>query len=318
MKDLDPFKLARVVIQNDALLERGHEEERLLKAEISRISPLGDFSLNELRELEKEGKRHIQFFCVKQSKSIKASACDELIYLSTDYDMDYYMSVSTKVESFPEMIEMHIEKTLSELEQELFQVQESIRSAEKELKEDTAYITYLKEHLVHEVNHSELELAQDEVDTHLGESLFAIEAWVPKNRLHGLFPLLEGLGIHAEEISIEKTDRVPTYMENSGFGKIGEDLVHIYDTPATDDRDPSTWVFWSFAVFYAMIISDAGYGLIYLILALFLKKKFGSASASSSAKRFIRLLMTLSVSIIVWGGRLPVLTLAFTCSQKIP
>ena len=30
---------------------------------------------------------------------------------------------------------------------------------------------------------------------------------------------------------------MPTYLENEGAGRIGEDLVHIYDTPSPDVRD---------------------------------------------------------------------------------
>lgn len=299
VKDLEPLKLAKTVVENKEWLERLYEEERMMKVEVARLMPLGDFSIDELREIEREGNRRIQFFCVKQSKAKKMVVPDDLIYLNTEYDMDYYMSVSDRVESFSGMIEMHIEKSLSTLERELSHVRDSIKNCEKELKEDCAYLNFLKEHLIHELNHYRLAVAQEEVDSHMNETLFAVEAWVPENRLHSLFPLLEGLGIHSEEISIEKTDRVPTYMENSGFGKVGEDLVHIYDTPASDDKDPSTWVFWSFAVFYAMIISDAGYGLIYLALALFLRKK--TANARASVKRFVRLLTVLSVSVIVWG-----------------
>ena len=113
------------------------------------------------------------------------------------------------------------------------------------------------------------------------------------------FPLLEGLGIHAEEVAIEEGERIPTYMENKGYGKVGEDLVHIYDTPGPGDRDPSRWVFWSFAVFFAMIISDAGYGAIFLALAFFIKMKFKHMQASG--KRFLRLFTVLSSFCIVWG-----------------
>lgn len=299
VKDLDPLKLARTVVENKEWLERLLEEGRVMRAEISRLIPLGDFSIDEIRDIEREGKKRIQFFCVKKSKAKKMVVPDQLIYLSTEYDLDYYMSVSDRVETFSGMIEMHIEKSLSTLERELSHIDESIKNCEKELKEDCAYLNFLKEHLIHQLNHYRLAVAQDEVDSHMNASLFAVEAWVPENRLHSLFPLLEGLGIHAEEIAIEKIDRVPTYMENSGFGKVGEDLVHIYDTPAADDKDPSTWVFWAFAVFYAMIISDAGYGFLYLMLALFLRKK--TANARASIKRLVRLLTVLSISVIVWG-----------------
>ena len=149
------------------------------------------------------------------------------------------------------------------------------------------------------LNHYHLASTSSEISTHMNDSLFAIEGWIPENRLHGLFPLLEGLGIHAEEVAIEEGERIPTYMENKNYAKVGEDLVHIYDTPATTDKDPSGWVFWAFAIFFAMIISDAGYGLIFLALALFLRKKFKHIQASG--KRFLRLFTVLSSFCIGWG-----------------
>ena len=298
-KDLDTQKLATTVVKSKNWLEKLLEEKRLLEAEIARISPLGDFSLQELRALEQESNRYVQFFCVKQAKLKNESPPEELIHLNTEYDMKYFMSISDKIVSFPGMIEMHFEKSLSQLQRELDYATESIEKCEKELKENAAYIDFLKDHLALELNDYNLSFASEEVSSHLGDLLFAVEGWIPKNRLHGLFPLLEGLGIHAEEVAIEKGERVPTYMENKGYGKAGEDLVHIYDTPATNDKDPSTWVFWAFAIFFAMIISDAGYGVIFLGIAIFLRKKFTHVPAS--LKRFFRLFTILSCSCIIWG-----------------
>ncbi len=87
--------------------------------------------------------------------------------------------------------------------------------------------------------------------------------------------LADELNIHVEPIAAEEKDRIPTYLENEGVARLGEDLVHIYDTPSRTDRDPSRWVFFAFAVFFSMIIADAGYGLILLGLSLFLMYKFG-------------------------------------------
>ena len=105
----------------------------------------------------------------------------------------------------------------------------------------------------------------------LGDVVFAIEAWVPSSRVKGLLALLSGLSVYCEQIAIEHHDRVPTCMENSGAAKIGEDLVHIYDTPSTNDKDPSSWVLVFFSIFFAMIVADAGYGLIYLALGMLLE-----------------------------------------------
>lgn len=298
-KDLDPQKLIHTVIENAQWLEKLEEEERLLKSEISRIEPLGDFSLREIREIERDSGRHVQFFCVKKVKLKKIELNEGLIPIGSEYDMEYFMTISHKVESFQGMIELHFEKSLSELENELNIAKLKIQQCIQELKEDAAYFDFLKEHFIHALNHYHLVGTSKETFSHMDDALFAIEGWIPENRLHGLFPLLEGLGIHAEEVAIDKGEKIPTYMENKNFSKIGEDLVHIYDTPSTGDKDPSGWVFWGFAVFFAMIISDAGYGAIFLALSIFLRMKFKSASAAG--KRFFRLFTVLSIFCIIWG-----------------
>jgi len=298
-KDLDYQKLAHTVVESAQWLEKLEEEERLIEAEISRISPLGDFSLDEIRSIEKETGRHVQFFCVKRAKLKNLGLDEALIPVGSEYDMEYFMTVSPQIESFQGMIEMHFEKSLSQLENELEIARIKMDQCSKELKENAAYIDFLKGHLTNALNHFHLLSVSDDVTTHMNDQVFAIEGWIPENRLHGLFPLLEELGIHAEEIAVEDEDRVPTYMENKSYSKVGEDLVHIYDTPATNDKDPSAWVFWGFAVFFAMIISDAGYGVIFLALALFLKMKF--KHVQDSGRRFLRLFTVLSAFCIGWG-----------------
>ncbi len=111
--------------------------------------------------------------------------------------------------------------------------------------------------------------------------------------------------MHSEPIATEEHDRIPTYMENRGVQRIGEDLVKIYDIPASTDKDPSGWVFWFFALFFAMIVADGGYGLMYLGLCLYLKYKY--PVLKSSARRFLKLATILATSCVIWG----VLTSAF-------
>lgn len=298
-KDLDVQKLASSVVEDAQWLERLEEEKNLLASEISRIEPLGDFSFEEIREIEKDTGRHVQFFCVKRARLRTLELDEVMIPIGSEYDMEYFMTISPQVESFQGMIEMHFEKSLSQLENELEIASLKMKRCAEELKENATYIDFLKDHLTHALNHYHLMSASDDISTHINNHLFAIEGWIPENRLHGLFPLLEGLGIHAEEVAIEEGEKIPTYMENKNYAKVGEDLVHIFDTPATNDKDPSSWVFWGFAVFFAMIISDAGYGAIFLALAFFLRTKF--RHLKPSGKRFLRLFTILSTFCIGWG-----------------
>jgi len=292
-------KTADRVLFLKAEIERLMEEKRLIEAEISRVGPFGDFSLEDIDFIEKEGKRKIQFFCMKTAKSHKTNFTDEVIYIGTEYDLDYFVTINKQQTAYPEMIEMRIDRPVGELKLHLEIVKEKLHDSEVELKSYAGHIQFLHDTLIEELNHFHLQSAKKEVEFPIGESIFAIEAWVPENKTIQLFGLLDALAVHAEEIAIEESDRVPTCMENKGANALGEDLVKIYDIPATTDKDPSGWVLWAFALFFAMIVADGGYGLIYLGIALLLKLKF--PHLVEKGRRGFNLLVLLGVSCVVWG-----------------
>jgi len=280
-------------------IEKFHEEKRLLQAEISRVAPFGDFSMQDIDFIEKEGKRKMQFFCMKTAKSHKTDFPPEVIYITTEYDLDYFITINKEPCSYPGMIEMRIDRPVGELHIHLSFVEDSIHQLEAELKGFAGHIEFLHEALIEELNQYHLISAKKEIATPLNNSLFAVEAWVPQTKAHALFSFVDGMSVHYEQIAIEDSDRIPTYMENKGANRVGEDLVSIYDTPATTDKDPSGWVIWAFALFFAMIVADGGYGLIYLSIAWILKIKFPNLAGQS--RRLFKLLLILASSCVVWG-----------------
>jgi V/A-type H+-transporting ATPase subunit I len=122
---------------------------------------------------------------------------------------------------------------------------------------------------------------------------------VPVNRVSELKDSLAETDVHMAEIAMEEHEEAPTYLENKGYNRIGEDLVHIYDTPSNTDKDPSLWVLVSFAVFFAMIINDGGYGLLFLAGALYFKFKNGDLK--KAGMRVWKLLLILFGSCVLWG-----------------
>jgi V/A-type H+-transporting ATPase subunit I len=301
----DPVSLAYSILKINAEHERLLEEQRLLQAEISRIAPFGDFSRHELDLLEKEGRRIFQFFCMKSDLARDIALPSELIYLGTEYDLDYFVAINKERAQYPKMIEILINRPVGELRKQLHAVSLEIAKTEIEIHESARATSYLQHGFLQFLDDHHLKLAKHDALLPMSGSLFAIEAWVPKTKIKALQGLISTLDVHAEEIAIEEKDKIPTYQENVGASKVGEDLVQVYDTPAWTDKDPSLWVLIFFAIFFAMIISDAGYGLIYLTIGLILKWKM--KKATGALKRFIKLVLILSTSCIIWG----VLTASF-------
>ncbi|MGD2169699.1 MAG: V-type ATPase 116kDa subunit family protein [Chlamydiota bacterium] len=296
---LDPLSLAVRINHDQTSLHQLEEEVRYIKSEIARITPFEDFPLEKVQALKEEANRIVQFLAMKSEKAKDTKLPPEVIYISSAYDLDYFIAINKDKKNYPNMIEMQIDQSISTLNYRLEYCYKKIQETEKQLKENAAYLPSLREELKKELNAQHLHDAKNGADYVMSSSLFSIQAWIPQNKIEAFKGLTKNLLVDFEEIKVEKKDRKPTYMENKGWSKVGEDLVHIYDTPDVSDKDPSTWILVFFAIFFAMIVSDAGYGLLYLALGLFIKFKF--PNLKGMGKRFVKLILLLATCCIAWG-----------------
>lgn len=290
---------AKAILELHNRIETLREERRVLRQEIARVQPFGAFDVKALKELESEAGRVFQFFVAKKSAETEAEYTKELILVNSDHGLDYYVGINTQARSYDGLTEMYIEEPVNVLNKRFREIEAKIHETEQTLKTYANRNTYLHEALVHEMNRYELSSSRSFAEGQLNDQVFAVQGWVAQDQLPALNRLVAKHNVHWEAIAVEEEDRVPTCLENEGMARIGEDLVHIYDTPATTDKDPSPWVLWSFALFFAMIIGDGGYGLLFLIGALYLRSKL--TGAKGMGKRVVTLSLILASFTLGWG-----------------
>jgi V/A-type H+-transporting ATPase subunit I len=83
------------------------------------------------------------------------------------------------------------------------------------------------------------------------------------------------------EIREEDLDRMPVILRNPLYFKPFELFTKILPLPKYTSYDPTPFIGIFFPVFFGMILGDAGYGLILLLLSLFMLK-------NSKKKKFLR------------------------------
>jgi len=290
-------KTVDMIIEKDREISHLRKQIHDMKKEVALICPLGDFSVEDISYLEKEANLYVQFFCQKTKKQRVED--EKLIYISTEYDLDYFVSIQKEKISPESFVEIKVERSLRDLKQDLEKTKKQLQEADEKLRSLAKFFPNVQRELNEHLNTHNLSEAIEGVNYPTNQPLFAIEAWVPDNKFEQLNRLLEAFDVSYEEIKIEKHDRVPTCFENKGFSRVGEDLVCVYDVPDNTDKDPSFWVLFSFAIFFAVIVSDAGYGLIYL--AIFLYLQFKVKNKKASVKRFTKLTGLLAFTSITWG-----------------
>ena len=110
-------------------------------------------------------------------------------------------------------------------------------------------------------------------------------------------------GGRANEVRITfdpyEAEQPPTLFHNAPPLRAGEDLVEFYMTPSYWLWDPSSLVFASFALFFAMIVADAGYALLLALIVLAYRRRLG---ASESGRRWRVMLSVMAAATAVYGA----------------
>ena len=106
------------------------------------------------------------------------------------------------------------------------------------------------------------------------EHTFVIDGWVPKDDARKLKKALEGTeGIFVDSID-EEDEEAPVLLDNpkvhvSKF----EFLIRIFSTPSYNEVDPTLVLSLIFPVFFGLMIGDLGYGLVMMVIGIWLKGK---------------------------------------------
>ena len=163
--------------------------------------------------------------------------------------------------------------SLSAVERELEDAEVEMEDLELERIALTRYIRLIRRNLARADDAAALARAVSE--TRETGGLFALEGWVPDDRLEGVegFAEAHGLALLVAPPAPEETP--PTRLDNAMPAAAGEDLAHFYQIPGPRDWDPSGVLVASFALFFAMVLSDAGYGALVLLIAAVLWPRLG-------------------------------------------
>jgi V/A-type H+-transporting ATPase subunit I len=92
----------------------------------------------------------------------------------------------------------------------------------------------------------------------------------------------------------QNIEEVPVYIKNPKWISIINPMMKFIDiVPGYKEVDVSIYFLIAFALFFAMLVGDAGYGLIFLLLAIIFRKKLDPQLRA--------LIFVLSGATIVWG-----------------
>ncbi len=186
--------------------------------------------------------------------------------------------------------------SLSEVERQLEAAELALEDAEAERRALTRWIYLLTKHFARAEDLAVRRHAQSQ--TLDGDGLFAVQGWVGASRLSSLEALAQEQGLALLVEAPAPGDAPPTLLSNPERLGAGEDLVHFYQMPSYGSFDPTRVLFFSFATFFAMILSDAGYAALLGSGLLLSWRRLG---ASAAGRRFRVLAGAIVATSFAWG-----------------
>lgn len=220
----------------------------------------------------------------------------EIKVLKKEKGLVFFFTLSPAgCEPDPDAVELP-EKSKAEFAEEIKDLDVGIRTIEEELREKASYLEIIKEF----EDKLKRELVFLQVKHGMGsEEKFAyLQGFCPVKKVPEVIALADshGAGYLAEEPAEE--EEVPTLITNPKWVRIIDPVFDFMNTlPGYREFDISFIFLIFFSLFFAMLIGDAGYGIVFVLVTFLARRKLPKAPGEP-----FFLMYLLGGATIVWGA----------------
>ena len=268
-----------------------------IEKEVAEMNTWGDFSWGDLNKLKEAG-YYIQFYnCTEREYQKEWEEVCDVIQISKAAGHVFFITLAK------EPINLDIEPvvmpklSLSELQQKRDELAKTQISAKEELQHFCRKYSNTLEHYDKYLQ-GDIDLIKVRLD---GEpqaegAVLLMEGWIPIGCEEEVRKNLDQSSVYYEIREAVKGDNVPIKLKNNWFNKLYEVLTGMYGMPEYSEFDPTPLIAPFFSLFFAFCVGDAGYGLMLILLGMFLKKKM------PSMRGMMNLVISLGVFTLIIGA----------------
>ena len=296
----DPDTILHTIQQYQAEHESAKQKMAALDKAYRILRPWGDFSRELIEKLAAKG-FHVKFFAVSDKK-FQSNWLEEynLEVISHTEGHTFFVIVQRDGEDL--VIDADEVKAPERPATEVIREKESLESRIKEI--DRYYGDYavtLVPVLEEEKRKLDAQISFNNVVKGAGREadnrLMIIEGWVPEPKLEEVNSFLDEKGVFFIVDDPTPKEKVPILLKNGKFSKLFEPIGKLYSLPDYKEFDLTPFFAPFFMLFFGFCLGDAGYGILFLIVATLLKPKM-----KAEAKPILTLLQWLGGSTIIFGA----------------
>lgn len=189
------------------------------------------------------------------------------------------------------------QKALERMQVELAEARGKILAIAGEINRDAKLKEKIEEY--YDVVFLESEKEKNKEKLLKSSKTFLLEGWVPEKCVEEAKKILEENQCYYVFRQPNDQEEVPVLMENSKFITPFESVTEMYSLPAYRGFDPTKIFAGFYVVFFGIMLSDAGYGIIMSLACFLILKKY---DLEGMAQKLITLFMYCGISTIFWGA----------------
>lgn len=294
IEGLDCLGAANLALANQQRRDVLNDQRDKLGEEIEALTPWGEFRWPDLSETR--GVR-LWFYVIPERELATLEKLDlswQLIQLAAQQAYVVILSVDQPKVPWPsKSLPRH---SLSVVQREYESVGEELEKIHWERAEFTRWLTLMRRDL----NEADDLLSRLSAVgwTLADQQLFVLQGWAPKKLVPVVrdFAKKKRLALMVQDP--EPNELPPTLLKNPSLVAGAESAVTFYITPPYRSWDPTWIMFLSFTLFFAMIVSDAAYGLVFGAGLLF---GWRYLSRTQESRQLRNLMTTMIVATIGYG-----------------
>lgn len=131
------------------------------------------------------------------------------------------------------------------------------------------------------------------------ERTFRFSGWIPEQTVDHISKLLDKYECWYQFRDPEPDEEVPVMLRNNSFVTPFESITEMYSLPDYHGVDATPYFSLFYAIFFGLMLSDAGYGLVITIACWLVLKKF---DLEGLMYKLIKMFFYCGLSTVFWGA----------------
>ncbi len=289
------------------IIEKQNKQEELknnfltLNKEFSLVEPWGEFSVENIKKLEKKGILVKFYQCgIKKFDIEKLNEICTVEKISENSTNVFFVAISNDKSAFDKINYEEIKN----LTRNYLEIRQEIEKTEQELQNIENYFDFLSLNSIESLEKAKNEIAKSTdyqkvklmTNIELEGKVMLLEGWVPKTEEDKITDYLEKNNLVYLKERPTPDDKVPILLKNNRFARLFELIGSLFSLPSYTELDLTPFFAPFFMMFFGFCLGDAGYGLLFVIGAGLYKIK-----AKKELKPILSLVQWLGLSTIIFG-----------------